>query len=282
MQNLFRLLLRYHLFLLFVVLEIFCFYLIYSNNSFNHSAYLNVANGISGKVYTTVQNTQDYFYLKNINDSLVAENAALRSQLMESKLDYQFDSATVRDSAKRFVQNYTYITARVTHNSVNRPSNYIYLDKGKISGIDKEMGVISPMGIVGQVVSVTENYAAVMSVLSKDFRVSAKFRKNDYFGNLHWNGNNTTLATLEEIPKHVPVNIGDTLVTSGFSELFPRHILIGIVKTVHAEPEKSFQDITVNLSTDFGNLSYVYVVKDLYREEIRVLDSLTVNKKIQP
>lgn len=274
MYNLLRFLLRYHLFILFVSLEVFCFYLIYRNNKYNEAAYVNVANGISGKVYASYKDGVDYFYLKRYSDSLVQENASLRQELLESKFDNRVDSGTVSDSAKRFVQNYTYLTARVIRNSVNRSTNLIYLDKGKLHGVDKQMGVIAPNGIVGQVISVTDNYAAVMSVLSKDFKVSAKFKKNEYFGNLHWDGLNSTTAVLEEIPKHVPVKEGDTILTSGYSQLFPRNVMIGTVKKVKSYPDKTFLDVTVKLSTDFGNLSYVYVTKDLRKQEIVLLDSL--------
>lgn len=274
MYNLLRFLLRYHLFILFVSLEVFCFYLIFRNNKYNEAAYVNVANGISGKVYASYKGGVDYFYLKHYSDSLVQENAYLRQQLLESKFDNRVDSGTVSDSAKRFVQNYTYLTARVIRNSVNRSTNLIYLDKGRLHGVDKQMGVIAPNGIVGQVVSVTDNYAAVMSVLSKDFKVSAKFKKNEYFGNLHWDGLNSTTAVLEEIPKHVPVKEGDTVLTSGYSQLFPRNVMIGTVKKVKSYPDKTFLDVTVKLSTDFGNLSYVYVTKDLRKQEIVLLDSL--------
>jgi rod shape-determining protein MreC len=137
------------------------------------------------------------------------------------------------------------------------------------------MGVFNANGIVGQVISVTDNYAAVMSVLSKDFKVSAKLKKSEYFGNMHWDGINSTTATLEEIPKHVPVKVGDTIVTSGFSELFPRNIMIGTVKKVKTQADKNFLEITVNLSTDFGNLSYVYIVKNIRRNELQSLDSLS-------
>ncbi len=274
MYNLLRFLLRYHLFILFVSLEIFCFYLIFRNNKYNEAAYVNVANGISGTVYASYKGGVDYFYLKRYSDSLVQENAYLRQQLLESKFDNQVNSGTVSDSAKRFVQSYTYLTARVIRNSVNRSTNLIYLDKGKLHGVGKQMGVIAPNGIVGQVVSVTDNYAAVMSVLSKDFKVSAKFKKNEYFGNLHWDGLNSTTAVLEEIPKHVPVKEGDTVLTSGYSQLFPRNVMIGTVKKVKSYPDKTFLDVTVKLSTDFGNLSYVYVTKDLRKQEIVLLDSL--------
>lgn len=275
MYNLFRFLVRYHLFILFLLAETLCIYLIYQNNRFNRVVYWNVASEGAAKVYSLYKGVTDYFYLRQYSDSLVMENARLRAMLQESKYDQSVDSGYVSDSSKRYVQNYTYLAARVIRNTVNQPVNYVYIDKGSAQGIRTQMGVIAPSGIVGQVVGVTEHYAAVMSVLSKDFRVSVKFKKNEYFGNIHWTGNSTNSAVLEEIPKHVPVKVGDTLVTSGYSQLFPRNVMVGTVKTVKTEPEKNFHDITVNLSTGFSNLGYVYVVNSMSRKEIQQLDSIT-------
>lgn len=282
MYNLFQFFVRYHLLLLFLSLQGFCFYLIYQTKHYNQVAYLNTANKVSGRVYSAYTGVSDYLYLRRFSDSLVQENAALRAQLSDSKYITKVDSGAVLDSSAKDIQHYNYITARVIRNSVNEAANLIYLDRGKLQGIQKQMGVINPAGIVGQVVAVTDNYSAVMSVLSKDFKVSAKFKKNNFFGNLHWDGINSTTATLEDIPKHVPVKVGDTLVTSGFSQLFPRNIMIGRVKSVKMEPEKNFLEISVSLATNFGSLNYVYVVNNMRKEEIQVLDSLSISNKPNP
>lgn len=275
MYNLFRFFLRYHLFILFISLEALCFFIIYKSKPYNHAAYINVANAMSGRVYKTYADSRDYLYLRRINDSLMAENALLRARLPESLMKTKPDTMVITDTSGKYAQHFVFVSARVIRNSVNQASNLIYLDKGRLQGVNKQMGVINSSGIVGQIISVTDNYAVAMSELSKDFKVSAKLKKNEYFGNMHWDGINSTTATMEEVPKHVPVQVGDTVVTSGFSELYPRNIMIGTIRKVKAEPDKNFLDISVNLSTDFGNLSYVYVVKNLKRNEILTLDSLT-------
>ena len=177
MYNLLRFLIRYHLLLLFVAMELFCFFLIYRNSKYHEVAYVNVANDVSGSFYQTYKSGIDYFYLRRYSDSLVAENAQLRAELLQSKFDNKIDSGSITDSAGKYAQSYTYIAAQVTMNTVNRASNIIYLNRGAKHGIHKQMGVIAHNGIVGQVVNVTENYAVAMSVLSKDFKVSAKIKK---------------------------------------------------------------------------------------------------------
>ena len=279
MYNLFQFFLRYYLLLLFLLLEVFCFYLIYQNKHYNEVTYLNVANETSGKVYASYKGINDYFYLRRFSDSLVAENAKLREELAESKYDTKVDSGSMRDSTSKSIQQYNYISARVIQNSVNHAKNLIYLDRGKLHGVRKQMGVINGNGIVGQVISVTNNYSAVMSVLSKDIKVSAKFKKNEFFGNMHWDGINSNTASMEDIPKHVLVKVGDTVVTSGFSQLFPRNIMVGTVSNVKMEADKNFLDIKLKLSTNFNSLSYVYVINNMRKEEIQVLDTLLPKAK---
>jgi rod shape-determining protein MreC len=278
MNNLFRFIVRYYLFFFFLLLEGFCFYLIYQNNRYHQAAFVNMANSANGKLYQTVSGVTDYFYLRQTADSLAAENASLHARLKESINDTALTVIKQTDTmAHKLEQVYTYIPAKVIHNSVNLSANYIYINRGRNQGITTQMGVISPGGVVGQVVNVTDDYAAVMSLLNKNFKVSAKLRNSNYFGTLSWEGKNTSLAKLKEIPKHVKINIGDTIVTSGYSELFPENVIVGKVKHVNAEPEENFLDIDVTLSTNMNNLSYVYVVNNLKRKEFLILD--TVVKK---
>ena len=278
MYNLLRFIVRYYLFFIFLLLEGFCFYLIYQNSKYHQAAFVNMANGANGKVYQSIAGVTDYLYLRQMADSLVVENANLRARLKESINDTNITLQKQTDTiAQKLEQVYTYIPAKVIHNTVNLSANYIYINRGKNQGITPQMGVISPGGVVGQVVNVTDDYAAVMSLLNKNFKISAKLRNSNYFGTLSWEGKNTSLAKLKEIPKHVKLKEGDTVVTSGYSEIFPENVIVGIVKRVHAEPEENFLDIDVTLSTNMNNLSYVYVVNNLKRKEFLVLD--TVVKK---
>jgi rod shape-determining protein MreC len=234
-----------------------------------------MANEANGKVYKSYSGITDYLYLRQFADSLVKENASLRANLTDSKSDNTVVIKEQKDTmSKKLEQVYTYIPAKVIRNSVNQSANYIYINRGKNQGVTTQMGVINPSGVVGQVVNVTDNYAAVMSLLNKKFLVSVKLKGTNYFGSLSWEGKNTTLAKLKEIPKHVKMKVGDTLVTSGYSELFPENVMVGTVKHMNAEPEENFLDIDVSLSTNMNNLSYVYVVNNIKKKELQILDSV--------
>ncbi|HRN94633.1 MAG TPA: rod shape-determining protein MreC [Chitinophagales bacterium] len=277
MYNLVRFLIRYHLLMLFLLLEAFSFYLIFKKSKFHSATFLNTSNALNGAVFNTYNDITSYFYLRKSNDSLVAENAALRAMLLQSKYSGDVDTFSQTDSiAPKLIQRFVYFPAKVIRNSTDNANNILYIDKGSLQGVHHQMGVICRNGIVGQVVDVSDNYSAVMSVLNKDFKVSAKIKKNNYFGNLHWSGVNASSAKMDEIPKHVPVVKGDTIVSSGYSSLFPENVMIGIVENVKSEVDKPFMHVDVKLSTNFRNLDFVYVVKDLQRNEISKLDSVTI------
>jgi rod shape-determining protein MreC len=278
MYNLVRFLLRFWLLILFLSLEGFCFYLIYQNSKFHQVFLYNKGNEISGNVYLQYAASKGYLSLGRVNDSLARENAYLREKAMESFIYLKNEEHTVNDSTATKLQLFTYKDAKVIRNSVNQSANYIYLDKGASMGIKEQMGVISAKGIVGQVVKVTEHYSAVMSILNRNFRVSAKLKKSNFFGQLFWSGKRIDEVRLEEIPKHVNVHVGDTIVTSGYSVLFPENIMIGRVRKVYTQPEKNFLEIDVQLSADMNSLSHVYVVNHLQKQELEILDSAVINQ----
>ena len=176
-------------------------------------------------------------------------------------------------------QQYTFMTSKVINNSTNRRNNYLTLNKGSKQGIKPEMGVICSEGIVGIVKDVSDNYSSVISFLHKDSRFSARIRKSGYIGSMVWNGFDETHGTLNDIAKHVKVSIGDTIVTSSFSTIFPDGVVIGTVAQVSSTGGNNFQDIKVKLSTPFGKLSYVYVISNLFKEEQKALEEPLKNDR---
>ena len=278
MYNLIRLIVKYQVLLLFLLLELIALMMVFRGNHFQRTAMMQTGNEIAGKYYQSVHRFRDYLYLSRYNDSLVQENARLRARMVESAYNMQPYSGVRTDTfPAELVQIYDFIPAEVIRNNVNQAVNMIMINRGSKHGVQAQMGVISPEGVVGQVVSVTENYSSVMSLLNKNFKVSARLSRSGYFGNLAWTGKSSGSALLTEIPKHVMVKPGDTVVTSGYSLMFPRNIPVGRVSSVNVYPDQDFMDIQVNLSTGFGNLGYVYVVKDLRKQELVKLDSTIVN-----
>ncbi|MDQ3050072.1 MAG: rod shape-determining protein MreC [Bacteroidota bacterium] len=276
MRSLFLLLWRNNFTLLFLLLWTLSFLLVIRNNNFQQVSVFNSTNKVVASVLEAVNYVKEYINLKENNASLARENSNLKSLLPETWYENRALRTMVNDTIKS--QQYTYITTRVVNNSINRRSNYLTLDKGSLQGVEKDMGVISSAGVVGIVKDVSKHYCTVMSVLHKNTRISTRFKNNNYFGSLEWDGSDSREATLLEIAKHVKFNVGDTLVTTVYSAIFPEGVMVGVVKNSELKPGDNFYKITVKLSTNFSNLSHVYIVDNLLKQEQKKLESNTVSK----
>jgi len=265
MKNLLHFIVRFHFTILFIVFELFCLLLLVNYNNYQKSQFLNSSNSISGGIYEKVSSVTDYLSLAKTNEELSRENAKLNN-LLGSSFKSSVDSSFMY-SDTLYRQQYIYRTAKIINNSVNKQLNYITLNKGRIHGIESDMGVVTANGVVGVVKSVSENYSSVISLLNSRIKISAKIKKNDYFGSLSWDGKDYRKALLLDIPFHVQVRKGDTIVTSGFSSTFPEGLTLGIIDEVLTSSGSNFQEVKVLLSNDFKSLSYVKVIGDLLKEE---------------
>ena len=271
MRNLFLLIWKYYFFILFVLFEVACAYLLIKNNSYHRSGFINSSNKVAAEMLSTVSSAREYINLKTENEHLARENAEIMSMLPESYYSLDADTGIVQDSA--FRQHYVYFTAKVINNSVNRRNNYLTLDKGSIHGIEPEMGVISSTGLVGIVKDVSEHFCTVKSILHKQSSISAKLKNSGFFGALVWDGRNPSEATLLDIPKNAVVSKGDTIVTTGYSTIFPEGLTIGTVIDHEIKPGDNFHIITVSLSTNFFTLSHVFIIENLLQEERQNLEA---------
>jgi rod shape-determining protein MreC len=173
---------------------------------------------------------------------------------------------------------YVFTSAKVISNSVNKQLNYITLNKGSRHGIKPDMGIMDASGVVGVITHVSHNYSTGLSLLNKRLSIPAKITKNNYFGSLVWDGEHYNTADLKEIPFHIIVNVGDTVVTSGYSNIFPEGIMIGIIKKYDIESGTNFYNIKVDLSTNFKTLNYVEVVQNTKRTELIKLETNNVGE----
>lgn len=187
------------------------------------------------------------------------------------------DSIRIREIRRNLDVRYRFIPARVINNSVNRQNNYITINKGRLDGVKPEMGIVGPNGIVGIITNVTDHYATGPTVLNKRWRVSAKIKKSSYFGSLNWDGLDYRTAQLNEIPFHVELTEGDTLVTSGYSSVFPEGIMIGRIEKFEIGSGDNFYQINVRLSTNFKTLTHVEIIDDKDIGELKTLEKIHLN-----
>jgi rod shape-determining protein MreC len=255
-------------FLLFLFLEAIALSLIANYNSQQGSAFFNSSNRFIGGFLGAQDNVISYFSLSSVNRSLVEKNAELLAEL--EKYRHPADSVYIAlDSA--LANSFSFKGAKVINNSVRLSQNHITLNKGANHGIKEGMGVFNEEGVVGRVKGVTANYATVISLLHTNLLISSKIRATDVFGSTKWDGLDTKKAKLMYIPRHVVVEVGDEVVTSGYNAIFPEGVPIGKVIEIKPGSDTNYLDVTIELATDFTKISYVYLVENSHQNE---LDSL--------
>ena len=276
MRNLLNFLLKYNYWFLFILLEVICFVLLFRFNNYQQSVYFTSANVVTGKVYEVSGSVSSYFHLKSVNEDLLDRNMLLEQQIanLENALrERQVDSVIVNSIRNLDNKDYQIFKAHVIRNSLNQADNYITLDKGSSSGIRPEMGVVDGNGVVGIVYKTSPNYSLVISVLNSKSSISCKIVGSEYFGYLKWEHGDSRYAYLKDLPRHAEFNLGDTVVTSGFSTVFPEGIMVGTVDDMSDSNDGLSYLLKIKLATDFGKLSDVRVVARTGQEEQKKLEN---------
>ncbi|MEP2936001.1 MAG: rod shape-determining protein MreC [Gilvibacter sp.] len=269
MQQLFNFFIRNKHFLLFCFLMCISLALTFQSRSYHSGKYVSAANFVSGGLYNWSSGVSDYFSLKDQNEILTQENAALREQAYTASqafIDYNAQRSSV-DSLQ-----YNYRPAKVIRNSHSKSKNNLTIRGGSKQGIAAEMGVITSKGIVGIVQNVSKNYATVISILNTNSKINAKFLKSDHFGTLEWDTAQPNVVQLLDVPRLAPVSVGDTIITGGRSTIFPEGIGIGKVQSFKMDASGNYFIVQVALFNDMTSLSHVYVIENTHKEEILNLE----------
>ncbi|MBK9175068.1 MAG: rod shape-determining protein MreC [Flavobacteriales bacterium] len=265
MRELFRFLHRVRDTLLFLALLIISFLLLYAGNMHHRARAINSSNALVGTLYTWRKQVTDYTNLREVNERLVAENIDWRNRHSTAYAPIADIFVRINDTIHR--QTYTYVPAKVVNATWHKQRNYITIDKGATSGVAARMGVIGPDGIVGVVHDVGAHFASVISVLNPDIRTGVMVRRTGHFGLQYWDTKDPTTASLVDIPKHVRVSVGDTVVTMGGDGVFPSDVPVGVTLSVESPGGRKDQAILIRLFEDLTRAGFVYVVNDLQRAE---------------
>ena len=275
MINLWRFISRFNAFFLLVIYLTISIILLIKNNDFQRASSFNTSNQVVGNIYQRVNMVNKYLNLNLVNDSLVKENLELRSQLSANFFDDSLKTILVKDTIHQL--QYEYILAEVVNKTITSRNNYITINRGSKQGIKKGMGVSGPNGVVGIVWNVSENFSSIQSILHEDTRITSSIENTPYFGPLVWEGDDPSIVTLTDIPNQLNLKVNERVVTSGLGVIFPKGIPIGRVVKSGVKGGGSFLDIYVKLATNFYSLQYVYVIKNNFKEEQQILES--VNKE---
>ena len=278
MQRLFLFFYQYRAFFTFLLLELTCAWLIIGNNPYQGARFFNSSNGLVASLNNVSQGVREYFLLRQINSTLAEENAYLRSKFEQlNQIQYVTSKPMLSDSS--VVKQFDFVSAKVVSNTVNRFTNFLTINKGEEDGIKAGMAVISSLGAIGKVRTVSTHYSVVTSILHIDVQVSVLLKRTGHFGTVQWDGVNPDFVKLKYIPRHVQPVKGDSILTSGYNAVFPEGVMVGLVEEVNLSDEL-FYDLKVKLSQDFRKLSYVEVVKNSMRPELDSLEQ-TVEQEIK-
>lgn len=245
--------------------------LLVNNNPYQQHVYFTSANAISSTIFDGVNRITSYVGLSTENEELQRENANLQmtlNQLNERIKEYEL-IAKSNDSTSYPIGLIPakYIMANVIDNSITKSNNFITINKGSKDGVTNVMGVVDHKGVVGIVNAVGVGASHVISLLNMDMRLSCKIKGSDFFGSLVWDGVSIYESVLEELPKHTMFNVGDTIVTSGYSQMFPEGVMVGTIASAEMTKRMDFYSVRITLNNDFSSLGTVMVIKNENFEE---------------
>lgn len=266
MRNLLDFIWRFRNTLLFVLMEVVALVMLFTYNNYHQVRFFTWTSEISGQAYESVNNLTDYLSLKESNEQLAEDNMRLRNLLNESYLERGARFDVLVDST--WIKQFSFQRAKVLNNSINKIDNNVLIDKGSNHGLEEDMGVIGPQGLVGIVTDVSANFSTVMPLIHSQYTASVKLKKNQFFGGLKWDGEDPSRVGLYDIPNHVDLVKGDTVITRYASGVYPEGVVVGTIDDWEEIPATGFWKISVKLATNFRNLDYVYIVRNELKTEI--------------
>lgn len=274
MNELFSFLIKHSKWFVFTFYVVISCMLLFKDDPYRQHVYITSAGRMASTAYKGANNVTSYFSLRDINEDLNRRNAELQAEIVglreeiERRQEADFTDTLMLDPD---VRHFDFIVAHVINNSIAKPYNYITVNKGSRDGVRPELGVIDQNGVVGIVSNVGPHSARVISLLNPHFRLSCKIKRSDYFGSLVWDGISPEEALLEELPRHTVFEVGDTIVTSGYSAVFPSGLPVGVVLDDNTDKNQNFFSLRVRLLADFTTLGNVQIVINNHAEELKAL-----------
>jgi rod shape-determining protein MreC len=284
-RNVFLFIRKYSNFLFFLLLQVISLSFLFRYNNYHQAAFMNVAGEFTGSINQRFSKVESYFRLKQINEQLAAENLRLNQMLKENYEGAGGPGKMVTDTLQgdsvKEIKKYIWMGAKVVGSTVNTQVNFLTIHRGALQGVRPNMGVTGPLGIVGQVLNVSDNYATVWTLLNRQFRVVVKLKNGGERGTLEWDGVSPNYVTLKDIPKSAKVKKGDSVVTSPASSMFSgANLMVGTIDEIIDDKSSNFYSLRVKPSTNFYSIEYVYVIENTQLTEQNHLEDST-RKKFQ-
>ena len=271
MQTILNFIIKHNHWFLFLLLEGISFVLIISFNSYQSAVMFTSANSVTGNIYSAISDVSGYFGLKDENMKLLDQNSDLMNEVESLKAELRCyeekEALTHVPHTGKKKENLQYYTARVVNNSLNKVNNYITIDKGHEDGIEQEMGVFNEKGIVGIVYQTSEHFSIVIPLLNSKSKISCRIKDTNSFCSLQWDGGDVMHSYLVDLPRYTIFDKGDTVITSGFSSIFPADIPVGRIENLEDSEDGLFYRAKVGLFVDFSTLDNLYIVGNSNKDE---------------
>lgn len=280
MKALLEFLVRHGSWFTFLLFAIISCVMLFGGNPYQQHVYMTSAGAVARTVYSGADAVTGYFHLRSINEDLQERTSQLEMEVINLRAALRRATEQLGTDSlpmDSVLSQYGYTMAHVINNSIIHSNNFITIDKGELDGVFPEMGVVDQNGVVG-IVNVTGPHSArLISLLNSDLPLSCKVKGSDAFGSLVWDGKSPREAVLKELPRHVEFALGDTVITSGYSLVFPEGIPVGRVISQGRDADDNFYSLRVELLTDFATLSTVRVIRNFRKEEIEAVEQDRVN-----
>lgn len=277
MQQILNFLIKHNHWFLFILLEGISFVLLFSFNNYQSASMFTSTNEVAGNIHSMISDVDGYFTLNDENQALLEHNKELIREIEALKEEL----ATLKDSSAIAAfpdGKFSFNTARAVNNSLNKLQNFITIDKGENDGIGSEMGVFNDKGVVGIIYQTSGNFSLVMPLLNSKSMLSCRVKGSNSFCTLRWHGEELQYSYLIDLPRYAIFQQGDTVVTSGFSSIFPADIPVGEIERLEDSDDGMFYRARVRLFVDFASIDNVFVVGNDNKKEQDTLEQ-SINKQ---
>lgn len=268
MRNLITFIWKNQFTVVFLLLETLAVYLIVTNNSYQRSQAHSMSVAVAGEFYSVEQQMRSYINLGYENEVLRQQNSMLQNQLYQSIIS---DSSAILN-----LSGFEVRPSIVLNSTYNQSDNHVIANIGRQEGIEIGMGAQSPEGVLGIVTKTSEHFTSIMPLIHSQSRLSCELEGRGYYGLLKWDGIDHRYSNLEDIPNHLEIDSGMTVITRG-AGVFPKGVLVGYAVSSEKNPSTGFQSVKVKLATNFEKLTTAYIFKNELKAE---LDSLMI--EIEP
>ena len=197
-----------------------------------------------------------YLREKNLQLSLQVEsmlNLTVENRRLQDLLDFKRQT------------NLKIVPTRIVNKGIQTNLISLTVDVGKNEGVNINQPVLTPEGVIGKTIQVGNSASIVQFITDHNYRLSVRILPSGATGILRWRGNN--ICEIREVQKNVNIEIGDQVVTSGFSDIYPPGLPVGDVAGVYDERGNYQKVVNVTIYSELNFIQNAFVIIE-YQDEM--------------